>query len=177
MSIAFRIAGEVRRCGLSLCCSEEALLRLLVLSSTNLACISSEKGIKQKRGDASRFPEKRPIWTAVSRILSARVATSRMTIYLTPPVKAASRSCDRCDYYPGANGQATQLPVLSCTAWGFSCPGACAPGGELLPRLFTLTGVAPGGLFSVTLSVAASFRQRPPHILCGMLPWGVRTFL
>ena len=130
-----------------------------------------------KKSGASRFPEKRPIWTAVSRILSARVATSRMTIYLTPPVKAASRSCDQCDYYPGANGQATQLPVLSCTAWGFSCPGACAPGGELLPRRFTLTGVAPGGLFSVTLSVAASFRQRPPHILCGMLPWGVRTFL
>ena len=126
---------------------------------------------------APRFPEKRPFWTAVSRILSACVATGRMTIYLTPPVKAASRSCDRCDYYPGANGQATQLPVLSCTAWGFSCPGACAPGGELLPRLFTLTGVAPGGLFSVTLSVAANFGLRPPHVLCGMLPWGVRTFL
>ena len=31
------------------------------------------------------------------------------------------------------------LPVLSCTAWGLSCPGACAPGGGLLPRLFTLT--------------------------------------
>lgn len=31
------------------------------------------------------------------------------------------------------------FPVLSCTAWGLSCPGACAPGGGLLPRLFTLT--------------------------------------
>ena len=30
-------------------------------------------------------------------------------------------------------------PVLSCTSWGFSCPGVCTPGGELLPRLFTLT--------------------------------------
>ena len=83
----------------------------------------------------------------------------------------------RCDYYPGDNGQAAQLPVLSCTAWGFSCPVACAPGGELLPRLFTLTGVAPGGLFSVTLSVTAGFRPRPPRILHGMLPYGVRTFL
>ena len=39
---------------------------------------------------------------------------------------------------PGSNGQAAQLPVLSCTAWGFSCPGTCAPGGGLLPRRFTL---------------------------------------
>ena len=30
-------------------------------------------------------------------------------------------------------------PVLSCTAWGFSCPLDCSRGGGLLPRLFTLT--------------------------------------
>ena len=97
------------------------------------------------------------------------------------PGGVASRSCgeprNQCDYYPGDSGQAAQLPVLSCTAWGFSCPGACALGGELLPRLFTLTGVAPGGLFSVTLSVAAGLRRRPPRIVRGMLPFGVRTFL
>jgi len=29
-------------------------------------------------------------------------------------------------------------PVLSCTAWGLSCPLAFARGGGLLPRLFTL---------------------------------------
>src|SRR5690349_1902012 len=29
-------------------------------------------------------------------------------------------------------------PVLSCTAWGFSCHLAYARRGELLPRLFTL---------------------------------------
>ena len=71
------------------------------------------------------------------------------------------------------------LPVLSCTAWGFSCPLACARGGGLLPRLFTLTRrLAPaGGLFSVTLSVAQGFRSGLPRILRGMLPCGVRTFL
>ena len=94
------------------------------------------------------------------------------------------------------------LPVLSCTAWGFSCPGTCAPGGGLLPRLFTLSkglGVAdfpgrtgflknrpaqfvcniqpPGGLFSVTLSVTADFGRQRPRVLHGMLPYGVRTFL
>ena len=132
--------------------------------------------MQRTRGGAFRFPEKRPIWTAVSRILSARVATDRMTIYLTPPGggEPVSRPVR---LLPGSHGQATQLPVLSCTAWGLSCPGACAPGGELLPRLFTLAGVSPGGLFSVTLSVTAGFRPRPPHVVCGMLPWGVRTFL
>ncbi len=28
-------------------------------------------------------------------------------------------------------------PVLSCTAWGFSCLAPCSVSGELLPRLFT----------------------------------------
>src|SRR5690606_22189657 len=32
-------------------------------------------------------------------------------------------------------------------------------------------------LFSVTLSVTSSFRLRPPRVLRGMLPCGVRTFL
>ena len=74
-----------------------------------------------------------------------------------------------------------RLPVMSCTTWGFSCPGTCAPGGGLLPRLFTLTplrlAAKRGGLFSVTLSVAPDFRPKLPRILRGMLPGGVRTFL
>ncbi len=36
----------------------------------------------------------------------------------------------------------TVSPVLSCTAWGFSCPGTRAPGGGLLPRHFTLAAAA-----------------------------------
>lgn len=69
-----------------------------------------------------------------------------MIISLDPPARAAARLAARwCDYYPGAAtpegaaGQAARLPVVSCTAWGLSCPGACAPGGGLLPRRFTLT--------------------------------------
>src|SRR6202140_3784221 len=34
-----------------------------------------------------------------------------------------------------------------------------------------------GGVFSVTLSVAALLQTRPPRVLRGMLPSGVRTFL
>src|SRR4051812_34720433 len=43
-----------------------------------------------------------------------------------------------------------------------------------LPRT---TCAARGGLFSVTLSVAASLGPRLPRILRGMVPEGVRTFL
>ena len=92
-----------------------------------------------------------------------------------------------CDYYPeGSNPLARPEwagnpcpPVLSCTAWGFSCPPACAGGGGLLPRLFTLTSklASGGGLFSVTLSVGPGFRPCLPRVLRGMLPCGVRTFL
>jgi len=100
---------------------------------------------------------------AISRILSWTI------IYLS-------------DYYPETpgflrDGQAAQFPVMSCTSWGFSCPAAYAPGGELLPRRFTLTRLAPGGLFSVTLSVTVHFHGRCPRVLRGMLPCGVRTFL
>jgi hypothetical protein len=35
----------------------------------------------------------------------------------------------------------------------------------------------PGGLFSVTLSVAPSLRRKRPRLLRGLLPGGVRTFL
>lgn len=66
-------------------------------------------------------------------------------ISLNPPKRVAACLATRwCDYYPEAvrlrerDGR-PGLPVLSCTAWGLSCPGACAPGGGLLPRLFTLT--------------------------------------
>ncbi len=79
-----------------------------------------------------------------------RLPAPGMIISLGPLARTAARlAACWCDYYPGAAlpktcargraGQAARLPVLSCTAWGFSCPGACAPGGGLLPRLFTLT--------------------------------------
>src|SRR6266545_8222558 len=53
--------------------------------------------------------------------------------------------------------------VLSCTAWGFSCLANYSASGELLPRLFNLTvhfSQRTGGVFSVTLSVAAIPRLR-----------------
>jgi hypothetical protein len=108
-------------------------------------------------------------------------------ISLDPPKRIAALIAERwCDYYPEAAGLRRRdrrpgLPVMSCTAWGLSCPGTCAPGGGLLPRLFTLTrdclAETVGGLFSVTLSIAPDFGPAPPRVLRGMLPVGVRTFL
>ena len=60
------------------------------------------------------------------------------------------------------DGETSSLSSLiwSCSGWGFSCPRHCWRGGELLPRLCTLTpryGAEKrrprGGMFSVTLSV------------------------
>ena len=78
--------------------------------------------------------------------------------------------------------------VLSCTAWGFSCLANYFASGEPylafspLPVLDGKLSASPtsqrtGGLFSVTLSVKVCFREPCPHILRGMLPYGVRTFL
>ena len=93
------------------------------------------------------------MWRAISRILCRRrLPAPEMIISLSLLAQTAARLAARwCDYYPeaappeGGAGQATRLPVLSCTAWGLSCPGACTPGGGLLPRLFTLArGLRPG---------------------------------
>src|SRR5256886_13826264 len=86
--------------------------------------------------------------------------------------------------YPRIKRVGCPPSVLSCTAWGFSCLANYSASGELLPRLFTLAcakknncSQRTGGVFSVTLSVNARFRECCPRILRGMLPYGVRTFL
>jgi len=128
-----------------------------------------------------------PFWMAVSRILSGpRLAPGPGRPFVLP------RPCGRDSPFglrliPGGHLRLAPRdragnpvpPVLSCTAWGFSCPRTCARGGGLLPRLFTLSArLAPGGgLFSVTLSVERDLGPFPPRILRGMLPFGVRTFL
>ena len=116
----------------------------------------------------------------------AACAGAWTAICLAPRV-AGGAALAGCDYYPEVPRRLAPRvragnpvpPVLSCTAWGFSCPRTCARGGGLLPRLFTLaTRLAPGGgLFSLTLSVGTGFRPYPPRVLRGMLPSGVRTFL
>jgi len=115
--------------------------------------------------------------------------TARVTaIYLAPLSRAPGGVYDA----PGATitrearsrerRTGDPLSVLSCTAWGFSCPVVCTPGGELLPRLFTLAAAASRETagrfnFSVTLSVAIDLHRKRPRVLRGMLPCGVRTFL
>src|SRR5687767_15537725 len=47
------------------------------------------------------------------------------------------------------------LPIWSCSVRGLACHACCQTRGGLLPHLFTLPRVAPGGLFSVPLSVGS----------------------
>jgi hypothetical protein len=70
------------------------------------------------------------------------------------------------------------LPIRSCSRQGFPCPEPHGPGGELLPRLFTLTASLAGGsgIFSVALSVKRTLYP-PPRPLAGAAPCGARTFL
>ncbi len=102
-----------------------------------------------------------------------RVARAVVTIiYLAAVGCPAAAPFAGCDQKPGScagslpkwRGAGGPPPVLSCTSRGFSCLPARAGSGELLPRLFTLTSTVAsrGGLFSVTLSVAASLGRAAP---------------
>src|ERR1700736_2205403 len=115
-----------------------------------------------------------------------------MIIYLNPAFAGppVPQLRDVMRRYPRIQRTGCPPSVLSCTAWGFSCLANYSASGELLPRLFTLAcssgklTASPtvscqrtGGVFSVTLSVAAIFQLRRPRVLRGMPPYGVRTFL
>src|SRR5690606_8721413 len=51
--------------------------------------------------------------------------------------------------------------------WGLPCHTRYRVRGALLPHLFTLTGLAPGGIFSVALSVGS----RPPGVTWHPAQW------
>ena len=83
--------------------------------------------------------------------------------------------------YPGIWRTGCPFPVLSCTAWGFSCLGHCWPSGELLPRHFTFArrplGRPSSRMFSVTLSVASRLRETRPRFFraCCRLVFGLSS--
>ena len=88
---------------------------------------------------------------AISRILFLRGCPRIRRSFLSRRLRGAPRSRGM-RLLPGscparARPARRRLPVMSCTTWGFSCPGACAPGGGLLPRLFTLTRRRSAGRF------------------------------
>jgi hypothetical protein len=71
------------------------------------------------------------------------------------------------------------LPVITGTYLAFQLLRFTAryvaiPGRGLLPRVFTLTGIAAGGLFSVALAVAHPDGAFP---LGSRMPYAARTFL
>src|SRR5690606_33791709 len=57
---------------------------------------------------------------------------------------------------PGSScGHTQHSPIRSCSGWGLPCHTRYRVRGALLPHLFTLTGLASGGIFSVALSVGS----------------------
>src|SRR5439155_21029858 len=107
---------------------------------------------------------------------------TRMIIYLIPLSRdVRSRSCGtEMRRYPRINGPAA-LPLFVLHRMGFFMPR------ELLRERRALTSPfhpclylccqRTGGVFSVTLSVAAILQLRRPRILRGMSAYAVRTFL
>lgn len=68
-----------------------------------------------------------------------------------------------------------RFPIRSCSGWGLPCDLRCRRPGELLPRLFTLTGPPRGS--TAVRSLWHCPRGRPHQALPGTLPCGARTFL
>ena len=134
-----------------------------------------------------------PGMTAVSRILSGRVAPAWTAISLRDLERTLDPrpSCDGCDVTRGfvrpLVGLRSRRPLpLFCLAPHrvFRAPSVALgavgsyPAFSPLPALKTLLGtLTMGGLFSVTLSVDRGFHPCLPRILRGMPPYGVRTFL
>ena len=98
-----------------------------------------------RKGRRSEKPE-----PAISRVLS------RTIIHLGRPSPAASSNL------PGSPlGTGGSTPLFGLAPGGVYRAAVCyQPRGALLPHLFTLTGLSPGGLFSVALSMGL----RPPGV-------------
>ena len=79
---------------------------------------------------------------------------------------------------PGSQRAGGPTPCFVLHRMGFFVPRSLRAGRwALTPPFHPYPRLREGGLFSVTLSVARDFRRGRPHVLCGMLPCGVRTFL
>ena len=102
------------------------------------------KRFYEKRAELSSAPKKvksRPI----SRVLSG------VAIYLHLPLPTSSS-----DVLRSFHGKRPYVgTTLSCFGWGLHCTARYRTVGELLPRLFTLTGRDPRGIFCCTFPEVA----------------------
>lgn len=114
----------------------------------------------------------------VSRILCLRCLHHRWHSFLSRAphgarallAQSATNTRGHPSHFRGTCGQADLSSVLSCTASGLSCAPDHSWAGGLLPRLFTLTWLAPGGMFSVTLSMTGRLRFQPPRLHAARCP-------
>src|SRR6266705_3278460 len=159
--------------------------------SSLIACLNKTfktfkfKALPHKREGRLRFRKRPSYVTAVSRILSHSSLRAKKLgdDHLSHPAFAGRpipRLRDRDATNPRIDGPAV-LPLF-CLA-----PHGVFPASRITPRAVSsylafsplpdLCCQRTGGVFSVTLSVAAILQLRRPRLLRGMLPYGVRTFL
>jgi hypothetical protein len=109
----------------------------------------------------------------------------RMIIYLSRPALAGQKpvphSRDMVRRYPRINIRPAALPLLCLAPHGVFRASRIASRAVSSYLAFSplpaLCCQRTGGVFSVTLSVAAVFQPQRPRTLRGMPPYGVRTFL
>jgi len=132
---------------------------------------------------------------ALSRILSPVLARRVTIISLRPPARGdrpwvpagadadgatITRRLSVAGPLPVQRGTGQAPGLLFCLAPQkvYRAPSIALGAVGSYPAFSPLPGAfAPGGIFSVTLSVAPGFRPSLPRILRGLLPGGVRTFL
>jgi hypothetical protein len=73
--------------------------------------------------------------------------------------------CDSCK----RGCLAACIPIWSCSRWGLPCHACYQSCGALLPPHFTLTMASHGGIFSVALSLDATFTTCTGRALPGTL--------
>src|SRR5205085_11298089 len=73
--------------------------------------------------------------------------------------------------------RASRITPRAVSSYLTFSPLPCPSDGKLKASPTVVVSKERGGLFSVTLSVAATSRSQRPRILRGMPPYGVRTFL
>ena len=142
------------------------------------------KAKKAKAGWPFRHPALVPV-ESVSRILWFFKFPQRTGSHFSNPPEGEFRfrvATSPMRLQPGSvsltrDGRITRSPCSALHHPWFVIPFGCPKGGGLLPRLFTLTQLAPGGIFSVTLSVNPDLRRDCPQLSRGGLSCGVRTFL
>ncbi len=152
------------------------------------AGVTPTRGNRRRRrmhqpAEAAGFPRRLQRWRKPNPV-NARLAPGAVAvIYLAPhAARPVSRDATITRGHPAGAGSAGDLLPLFCLAphGVFPAPSLAAGPVGSYPAISPLPAAvetAPGGIFSVTLSVIPGLGQGMPALSDGVLPSGVRTFL